>query len=163
MLLYQVHQGWQASRGGGGKLSRASHSLSSTKSDPGQWADGTNRFKLRRNFSSFLSKPYLSTSCRWGVRPPALGYLIKFVTVGPWPCINSSPVPAPSSRSPTPTVFPTIEIYIWRSPRPTFPDTRESLSPARQEQRSLQFTQIYTWGLKPGNLTIFLVKKVILQ
>ena len=75
MLIITPAQGCQASRGGGGgggKLSRASHSLSSTKSDPGQWptgAEGKERFKLRRNFSSFLSKPYLSTSCRWGGGP----------------------------------------------------------------------------------------------
>ena len=49
----------------GGHLSRASHSLSSTKSDPGHWsgANNANRFRLRRNFSSFLYKPFLSTSC----------------------------------------------------------------------------------------------------
>ena len=51
----------------GGRLSRASHSLSSTKSDPGQWVSPPNgttgatppnsRFRLRRNFSSFLHRP----------------------------------------------------------------------------------------------------------
>ena len=51
----------------GGRLSRASHSLSSTKSDPGQWCSPPNgasgatppnsRFRLRRNFSSFLHRP----------------------------------------------------------------------------------------------------------
>ena len=99
MLIITPAQGCQASRGGGGggKLSRASHSLSSTKSDPGQWpGDGKDRFKLRRNFSSFLSKPYLSTSCRWGVTGPTLlRYLIKFATVGQC-TTNCSPAPAPS-------------------------------------------------------------------
>ena len=49
----------------GGQLSRASHSLSSTKSDPGHWSgtNNANRFRLRKNFSSFLYKPFLSTSC----------------------------------------------------------------------------------------------------
>ena len=53
----------------GGRLSRASHSLSSTKSDPGQWCSPPNgttgatppnsssRFRMRRNFSSFLNRP----------------------------------------------------------------------------------------------------------
>ena len=106
MLIITPAQGCQAYRGGG-KLSRASHSLSSTKSDPGQWpAEGKERFKLRRNFSSFLSKPYLSTSCRcvaeWG---DWLIFLIKFLSqrdhVSPAPAqLHHSVVPGPASLYP---------------------------------------------------------------
>ena len=61
----QTDPPWAIKSPRGGQLSRASHSLSSTKSDPGHWCGSMNtkRPRLRRNFSSFLNKPCLSNSC----------------------------------------------------------------------------------------------------
>ena len=68
-----------------GQPSRASHSLSSTKSDPGHCSGGSNpnRFRLRRNFSSFLYKPYLSTSCSDPVyhQMPSLNNSMQLTTI----------------------------------------------------------------------------------
>ena len=153
MLLFWVHNVHRVARPPEEEEEEGNSAELPTLWVPPSLTPGSGRLRGRRGSNWGGISPPSWANLIWAppaggaVRGTLLRYLIKFVTVGP--CIpTSSPPPPPSSITPTPTVFPTIEISIWPSRHRTCLDTTERFSPARQGINRDHFT--FLTSLTPG-------------